>query len=98
MNVRMMRQLLSPSMKHAEEANLGAEVFGIAGNLDQGFGTETEQQCVDQFLVLQCERRQEMGHGEDDVSVGDGKKFFPALVDPAQSGIGLTFGAMPIAT
>jgi hypothetical protein len=83
-------------MEHAEETDLGAQVFGIAGNLDQRFSTETEQQRVDQFLVLQCERRQEMGHGEDDVGIGDGQKFFPALLDPAQTGIGLAFRAMPI--
>jgi hypothetical protein len=37
-----------------------------------------------------------MGHGEDDVGIGDGQKFFPALLDPAQTGIGLAFRAMPI--
>jgi hypothetical protein len=33
MNMRMMLQSLIPSMEHAEEANLCAEMAGIAANL-----------------------------------------------------------------
>jgi len=94
--VGMMLHLLSPGVEHAEETNLGTQEFGIAGNLDQRFSTETQQQRIDQFLVLQCERRQEMRHREYDVGIGDGKKFFPSRVDPAQAGVGLTFWTMPI--
>src|SRR3990172_9738752 len=45
--VWMVLQLLIPGMQHAEEADLCAEVFWIAGDFDQGFRTGAEQQIVD---------------------------------------------------
>ena len=97
-DMRMVLQFLSPGMEHAEEADLGAQEFGIAGDLDQRFSAEAQQQRVDEFLVLQCELCQETRHRENDVSIGDGKKFFPSPLDPAQAGVGLAFRAMPITT
>ena len=35
MNMRMKLQILSPGVQHAEEADLGAEVLGIGGDLQQ---------------------------------------------------------------
>jgi len=42
MDMGMVIQPLRPGMEHAKEANLRTEVFGIAGNLDQGFRTESQ--------------------------------------------------------
>jgi|SRR5437660_286306 len=52
----MILQSLVPGMEHTEEADLGSNVPGIAGDLQQGFGAGAKQQVVDQTLVLQCER------------------------------------------
>src|SRR5260370_9181590 len=49
----MMLQSLVPGMEHAEEADLGAEVPGIACDLEQGRGAGVEQQVINQPLVLQ---------------------------------------------
>src|SRR5712664_5001225 len=49
----MMLQALVPGMEHAEEADLGAEVPGIASDLEQGRGAGVEQQVINQPLVLQ---------------------------------------------
>jgi len=49
----MMLQALVPGMEHAEEADLGAEVPGIASDLEQGCGAGVEQQVINQALVLQ---------------------------------------------
>lgn len=51
-DVGMVLELLSPGMEHAEEANLGTQVFGIAGDLDQSFSAQTQQQRVNELLVL----------------------------------------------
>jgi len=48
----MMLQSLVPSMEHAEEADLRAEVPGIAGDLQQGGSTGVKQQVVDQPFIL----------------------------------------------
>jgi hypothetical protein len=34
----MMLQSLVPGMEHAEETDLGSQVAGMAGDLQQGFG------------------------------------------------------------
>ena len=95
-HVRMVLHSLSPAMEHAKETDLGTQMFGITSGFDEGFGTEAQQHRVDQFLVLECELRQQARHGEDDVSVGHRKKFFPSPLDPAPAGVGLTFRAVPI--
>ena len=51
MDMRMMQQLLIPGMQDAEESHLGAEMFGIAGDLEQRFGADAKQKAVDLTLV-----------------------------------------------
>jgi len=54
MDMRMKLELLVPCVQHAEEADLGSEMGGIARHLQQGFGAGPEQQTVDDLLVLEC--------------------------------------------
>src|SRR4051794_9989140 len=63
--MRMMLQLLSPGVQHAEEANIGSETLWVPGDLDQRLGAGAEQQIVDDFLVLQCQRSQFVRQGKD---------------------------------
>src|SRR5271157_3227888 len=51
MDMGMMLQPLIPGMKHAEEADLGSKVPGIAGDLEQSCGAGVKQQVVDELLV-----------------------------------------------
>ena len=52
MNVRMNVELLTPGVQHAEEANLRAEVSRIACHFEKSFRTGTEQETVEDLLVL----------------------------------------------
>src|SRR5215831_16029363 len=61
MGMGVMFEFLIPGVEHTEEADLGAEVLGIASDLEEGFGTGLQQQMVQDFLVLQGERCQFMG-------------------------------------
>jgi hypothetical protein len=61
MGMGMMFEFLIPGVEHTEEADLGAEMFGIASDFEEGFGTGLQQEMVQDFLVLQSERRQLMG-------------------------------------
>ena len=70
MNVRMMLQLLIPGVEDTEKADLGTEMLGVRGNIDQGVGAAAEQQTVNHCFVLQGQRRQLMGEREDDMSIG----------------------------
>ena len=73
MDVRVVLQILSPGVQHAEEADLSSEVFRISGDLDQRFGAGLEKQIIERFLVLQCERRQVVRKREDDMKVRNGE-------------------------
>ena len=42
----VMFELLIPGVEHAKEADFGAEMFGIAGDLEEGFGSGLQQQMV----------------------------------------------------
>jgi hypothetical protein len=69
MGMGMMFEFLIPGVEHTEEADFGAEMLGIASDFEEGFGTGLQQQMVQDFLVLQGERRQLMGQGEDNMAV-----------------------------
>ena len=96
-DMRMMLQTLIPGMEHAEEADLRAQMPWIAGDLQQGLGAGVKQQVVDQPFVLQCERGQFPRQREDDVDIAGGQQFpFPRL-EPAQAGVALALGTVPVA-
>jgi len=97
MNMGMMLQLLIPGMEHAEEADFGAEMSGIAGDFEQRFSTGPEQQTVDELLVLQGQRGEPTRKGEDNMDVGGGQEFSAARLEPTVPGAGLTLGTVPIA-
>src|SRR5450432_2664343 len=92
----MMLQSLVPGMEHAEEADLGSQVPGIAGDLQQSCGAGMKQQIVDQPFILQCERSEFPRQGEDDVHVAGGQQLSFPRVEPAQAGVALALGAVPV--
>jgi len=52
MDMRVKLELLVPGMQHAEETDLGTEMYGIAGDFQKCFCTGPEQQIVDDLDVL----------------------------------------------
>src|SRR5258708_19211189 len=71
----MMLEVLPPGMEHAEKPDLRAEVFGVAGKLEERSGTGAEEQVIEQTLVLQDESGELVGQGEDDVEVRHGQQL-----------------------
>jgi hypothetical protein len=96
MDMGMMFQLLIPTVEHAEEADFGAEMAGIARHFQQGLGACPDQEIVDDLLVLQGQRGEPPRKGEDDMDVGGRQKFAAARLQPAVASGGLTLGAVPI--
>ena len=83
----MMLQSLVPGVEHAEEADLGSKMPGIAGDLQQSRSTSVKQQVIDQPFILQGERSQFPWQGEDDVHVAGGQQLsFPRL-EPVPAGV-----------
>ena len=84
-------------MQHAEEANFRAETFQIACHFEKSFRTGTEQEIVEDFLVLQHQRRQAAGECEDHVQVAGREQFSSTRSDPAFTCSDLTLRAVAIA-
>src|SRR5271167_3198111 len=98
MDMGMMLQPLIPSVQHAEETDLGAQMSGIASHFEQGCGAGSEQQVVDELLVLQGKWGQFPRQGKDDVNIAGGQQLALTCLQPAVAGIALAFWAMTIAT
>ena len=98
MDMRMKLELLIPGVQYAEETDLGAQMLGIDGHLEQSFGASMEQEVVDHFLVLQSERRQFPRQSENDMHVRGGQQLAAARLQPTVAGIALAFWTMAIAT
>ena len=56
-DVRMMQEILPPGVEHAEKADVGAEMFGIGGDLQQRGGAGAEQEAVETFLFCNASAR-----------------------------------------
>ena len=95
MHVRVIFEFLIPGVEHTEEADLGAEMLGIASDCEKSCGTGLEQEMVQEFLVLQGERRQFMRQGKDNMDVARGEKFLTTRFEPTSTSIGLTLRAVP---
>lgn len=72
-NMGMMLELLIPGVQDTEKANLCAEMLGVGRNFDQCVGAAAEQQTINDFFVLQGQRRQLVGQRKHDMSVGGGE-------------------------
>jgi len=72
-DMRMMQKILAPSMKHIQEADLGAEMLCVRRDLQQSGGTGAEQEVVYDLLVLESQPRKLMWNGEDHMEITDGK-------------------------
>ena len=93
----MLLQVLSPRMQDAKEAYIGSEVPGAACHLEHGFGTRAIEQIVDDSLVPECQRREIVGKGEDDVEVGNGQEFCRSCLEPLGTCVPLALGTVAVA-
>ena len=53
MEVGMNEKSLTPSVEHCHKSDVGAQVFGISRDLEEGLGGGAKQQAVNQSLILQ---------------------------------------------
>jgi hypothetical protein len=96
MQMRVMQQSGTPTVQDGEEANLGAQVFGIGRYGAQRFGCSLEEDVVYHLLVLVSDSGNLIGHSENDVEVLAVEKFFLTVFYPLCACQRLTLWAMPI--
>ena len=75
MQVGMKEEILSPTVEHGEEADLGTEMFGIGSDGGQGLGRGSEQDAVDDIFVLVSHGGDLFGEGEDDMKIVESGEF-----------------------
>lgn len=87
-----MEQVLAPRVQHGEEADLGAQVLGVGSDGAQGLGGGTEEQAVDERLVLIGDGGNVAGQREDDVNVLCVEKFSATILQPLRASQRLAAG------
>jgi hypothetical protein len=88
---------LPPGVQDGQEADPGAEVRRVGGDLEQGVRGGAEQQAVDHPRVLQGDRPEGRREGKDDMEVGDGEQLGRPRLDPPRRLGGLALGAVAVA-
>jgi len=91
MQVGVVKQVLTPTVEHGEEADLGAEVLGIGGDGVQGFGGGAEQNAIDHFFVLLGDRGNLFRQRKDHMEILGIEKFGAAMFKPCRAGQRLAF-------
>src|SRR5438477_4847778 len=92
----MKHQVLSPTVQHGEEADLGAEMFGVGGNGAQGFRSGPKENVVHHLLVLVSDGCNLFWQGKDDMEVIGVEEFGLTILDPLGACQGLALWAMPV--
>src|SRR5271157_135473 len=96
MEVGMVHEVLSPGVEDGGEAQLGLEA--LLAELEEGGAGALKEQAVEQGLVLENERAQGGGQGEDPVEIADGQQRAALLLEPLAAALVLAGGAVAIAT
>ena len=81
-NVWMELELAAPGVEHAQNAQLGAQVFNAAGYILQRARAFFEQQRVPKLLVRAQPGAQAFGHGEGDEVIGKRQQLEFLTRDP----------------
>jgi len=97
MQVGMKEEILSPSVEHGKEADLGAQMSGIGSDGGQALGRGSEQNTVDEIFVLVSNGGDRFGESEDDMKIRCRENFRFPFFDPFRTRQGLALGAMSVA-
>ena len=97
MHVRMMQQVLTPGVEDGEEANLGAQMFGVPRDGEECLGGRAEENAVDYAFVVIGDGGELFRHREDHVVIVDRQQFGLAVFEPAGAFGVLTLRTVPVA-
>src|ERR1700680_2147205 len=80
--MRMVLQVLAPGVEHGEKTNLRSYAPGIRRDFEESLGSCPKQDSINDALVLQSQRRQQMGQREDYVEIRNGQQLCGAVGEP----------------
>jgi hypothetical protein len=84
-------------VEYGGEPDAGAEVLGVCCDGDQGLGGDFEQQVIDDRPVLIGNVGDRSRQSKDDMEIGHGQEFGPAVGQPLFGSSGLALGTVPVA-
>jgi hypothetical protein len=93
--VGMVHEVLAPGVEDGREAQFGLEA--LPAELEQCSAGALKEQAVERGLVLEDERAQGGGEGEDPVEIADGQERAPLLLEPLAAALVLAGGAVAVA-
>src|SRR5260221_10277805 len=96
MEMRMKKQVLSPTVKYSEKADLGAQMLGIGSDGGQGLGGGSEQNAVDEIFVLISNGSDRFGNREDDMKIVRLENFGCSFFDPLGTSERLTLWTVAV--
>jgi len=85
MQVRVKLQILSPTVKHGEEANFSSHVLGIGGNDLQRFRGRPEKDGIDRLFVLVGDPSNLSRNREHDMIIGAVEQLGLTVFNPLRS-------------
>jgi hypothetical protein len=74
-HVRMVQQILTPRVEHAQKPNRRAEMVRVSGDLEERCRARPKQQIVHEVLVLERQPREFVRQRKDDVVAADRQEF-----------------------
>ena len=98
MQMRMANKSLAPGMEHREESNLCAQMLGVSRNGAQRLGGGSEQNVVDDLLVLQGNGGNRLRKSEDHMKILGVEKLGLPVFQPLGASQRLAFWAVAIST
>src|SRR5271169_2431731 len=87
---------LSPCVEHREESDLRAQMLRIGRNRAQCLAGRSEQNIVDDVLILKGNRCDGLRHSEDHMEILGVEKLRSTIIQPLGASQRLTFWAVPI--
>ena len=93
----MEKQVLSPTVKYGEKADLGAQMLRIGSDGGQGLGSGSEENTVDEIFVLVSDGSDGFGNGEDDMKIVRVENFGRSFFNPLSTCEGLTLWTVAVA-
>jgi hypothetical protein len=84
-------------VQHCHDADLGAEVAWISGNGAQRLSRRSKQDVIDGRLVLECDRGDRRGYGEDNMKILHWQQLGLPIGYPGGARQSLAFRAMTVA-
>ena len=96
--VRVIVEVLPPSVKDGSDTGLCAEVFFVGAEFHEGFRNGSKKQIIHLRLILHEDDVQIVGYGENSVEILHVQEVLSLLIEPLLLSESLAFRAVAVAT